>query len=98
MNRPVLVQIIGAPVACAGGMKDSWREVASWAEGQLNSRFGEAVQLKYYDLFAADCPPVPADMQLPLVLVAGEVLSSGGKIAIPAIRRKVESLMEDQNA
>ncbi len=86
----VTVQIIGVPIACKDGVKDSWREVAAWAAGQLKARFGEDVQVKYYDLFDADCPSIPAGAQLPLVLVNGEVVSSGGKISVPAIRRKVE--------
>jgi hypothetical protein len=93
MNVPIKVQIIGAPIACKDGVKDSWREVAAWAAGQLKARFGEDVQVKYYDLFDADCPSMPAGAQLPLVLVNGEVLSSGGKIAIPAIRRKIEEVV-----
>jgi hypothetical protein len=92
MSAPVLVHIIGAPIACKEGVKDSWREVAAWAAGQLKARFGEAVQVTYFDLFEIDCPPVPAGMQLPLVLVNGEVLSSGGKISIPAIRKRIEAL------
>lgn len=28
MSQPVLIQIIGAPIACADGVKDTWREVA----------------------------------------------------------------------
>ena len=91
MNTPVLVQIIGAPIACKDGVKDSWRDVARWAAGQLKTKFGEAVDVRYYDLFDADCPPMPAGAQLPLVLVAGETVSSGGKISVPQIRRAVEA-------
>lgn len=94
MNAPIKVQIIGAPIACADGVKDTWRDVAHWAAGQLKARFGEDVQVKYYDLFDADCPSIPAGAQLPLVLVNGEVLSSGGKISVPAIRKKIEALTE----
>ncbi len=96
MSQPVLVHIIGAPIACADGVKDTWREVASWAADQLKTRFGEAVQVKYYDLFDADCPSMPDGAQLPLVLVNGEVTLNGGKIAMPAIWRKVESVLETQ--
>jgi hypothetical protein len=39
---------------------------------------------------------MPVNAQLPLVLVNKEVLSSGGKISIPAIRRKIESILEKQ--
>jgi hypothetical protein len=92
MNEPVVIQIIGAPVACAEGVKDTWREVAMWAAGQLQEHFGDAVRVDYYDLFDSTCPALPIGVQLPLVLVNGEVLSSGGKIAIPTIRRRVEVL------
>ena len=92
----IIVQIIGAPIACKDGVKDSWREVAAWASGQLKTRFGESIYVKYFDLFDAECPSMPNDSQLPLVLVNNEVLSSGGKISVPAIRRKIESIMEKQ--
>lgn len=92
MGVPVVVQIIGAPIACTDGVKDSWREVADWAAGQLKARYGEHVQVQYFDLFDPGCPPVPPGSQLPLVLVNGEVLSSGGKISIPAIRKRIEAV------
>ena len=94
--QTVIVQIIGAPIACKDGVKDSWGDVAKWAIGQLKGHFGEVVDAHYFDLFDADCPPMPKDAQLPLVLVNHEVLSSGGKISVPAIRRKVESILEKQ--
>ncbi len=92
MNAHVQVQIIGAPIACKEGVKDSWREVAGWAAGQLRTRFGDSVQVVYYDLFDANCPVIPPGAQLPVVLVDGELLSSGGKISIPAIRKRIEAL------
>jgi hypothetical protein len=92
MRAPVMVTIIGAPVACKEGMNDTWREVAEWAAGQLEARFGEAVQVKYYDLFDTKCPPIPTGVQLPLVIVNADVLSSGGKISVPAIRKRIETL------
>jgi hypothetical protein len=92
MSVPVVVQIIGAPIACKDGIKDSWREVADWTAGQLLAHFGESLQVKYYDLFDENCPSIPEDTQLPLVLVNGEVFSSGGKISVPAIRQHVETL------
>ena len=91
MSLPVLVQIVGVPIACQEGVKDSWREVADWAAGQLKARFGEMVQVQYYDLFEADCPNIPAGTQLPLVLVNGEVINSGGKVSVPYIRKYLEA-------
>ena len=96
MSKPVLVQIIGAQVACKDGVKDSWRDVAGWAEGQLRSRFDDVVQVKYYDLFDADCPPVPTGSELPLVFVNSEIVISGGKISIPVIRSKITAILEKE--
>ncbi len=93
MTNPVIVRIVGAPIACAEGVKDTWREVAAWAAGQLKARFGDAVEVRYFDLFDPDCPALPDGAQLPMVLVEDDVLSSGGKVSVPAIRRKVESIM-----
>jgi hypothetical protein len=92
MKAPVQVQIIGAPIACKEGVKDTWREVAEWAAGQLRARFGDSVQVSYYDLFDVNCPAIPPNAQLPVVLVEGDLLSSGGKISIPAIRKRIEAL------
>ena len=98
MNKPVLVQIVGAPIACKEGVRDSWREVSAWAAGQLKTYFGDAVQVKYYDLFEADCPHVSTGLQLPLVLVNNEVVISGGKISIPVIRNKINVILEKESA
>ena len=92
----ISIQIIAAQVACSEGLKDTWRETAVWAGGQLRQRFGETVLVQYYDLFDPTCPRLPDGAQLPLVLINGEILSSGGKISIPAIRRKIESIIEQQ--
>ncbi len=87
-----VVHIIGAPVACAEGVKDSWRDVAKHAADQLSARFGDRVRVRYFDLFDSDCPPLPDGTQLPLVLLNDEVLSNGGKISVPTIRKRIEAL------
>ena len=94
MSGHVLVQIIGAPIACKEGLKDTWREVAGWAGGQLQAHFRERVQVQYFDLFDPACPTIPPGMQLPVVMVNHEVLSNGDKISVPAIRRKIEEILE----
>jgi disulfide oxidoreductase YuzD len=96
MTKVISVQIVGAPIACESGVKDSWRDTARWVEGQLKARFGDAVEIHYYDLFDADCPVMPESAQLPLVLVDGGVVSSGGKISIPIMRCRIEELMEKE--
>lgn len=92
MKSLAVVQIVGAPTACVSGIQDTWRQTAAWVAGQLAAKYGESVQVDYYDLFDPGCPPLPPEAKLPLVLVNGEVLSSGEKISIPAIRKRVEAL------
>jgi hypothetical protein len=91
-DNPTMVQIIGAPIACTTGIKDTWRETAAWAAGQLHARFGDQVRVEYFDLFDPACPPLPPHAQLPVIIVSGELLRSGGKVAIPLIRRRLEAL------
>ena len=93
MAAAIVVQIVGTPVACAAGAKDTWREVAGWTAGQLRTRFGDAVRVEYYDLFDPACPALPPAAQLPLVTVNGAVVTSGGKISVPAIRRRLDDLL-----
>ena len=97
MKTSFVVQIVGAPVACQGGVKDSWREAAHWVASQLTKRFGNEVCVEYYDLFDQSCPQFPPDLELPVVIVAGEVLTAGGKISIPAIRRRLETLISSSD-
>jgi hypothetical protein len=89
-EEAIVVQIVGTQIACTDGVKESWREVAGWAAGQLMARFGNAVRVEYYDLFDPSCPELTVDAQLPLVLVNGEVFSIRGKISVPAIRKRLD--------
>ncbi len=92
MSESVSIQIIGAPVACTEGVKETWRDLAGWMSGKLRARYGTAVSITYFDLFDPDCPPLPPDSQLPLVLVNGAVVTSGGKLSMPAIRQHLDAL------
>jgi hypothetical protein len=89
--RPIPVTIVGAPVSCGAEVKNTWRELAEWAATQLRHRYGDAISVEYHDLFDPDCPPLPQDAQLPLVMVDGRVISAGGKLSLPLIRRAVEA-------
>jgi len=91
MVKPVDVVIIGAPIACVDGVKDTWRELAGWVAAQIEQRFGSQVRVTYRGLFDPACPSIPPDVALPVVLVDGEVVSSGGKLSIPLIRRAIEA-------
>ena len=97
MTTQILVKIIGAPVACKDGIRETWREVAAWTADKLRSQFGEKVRVQYYDLFDPNCPTLPPDSQLPVVFVDEVLVSIGGKISIPIIRKKIEELGVPQN-
>jgi hypothetical protein len=92
MGEPTTIQIIGSPVACAEGVKETWRDMAGWLAGRLKARYGAAVSVSYYDLFDPHCPPLPTGAQLPLVLVEGNILISGGKLSLPIIRLHLDGL------
>lgn len=95
MTGPTLVQIIGSPVACAEGFTDAWRQTAGWAASQLKPKFGDAVQVVYFDLFDPTCPHLPPDASLPVVIIDGEVLINGGKISLPLICKRLVELGVD---
>ena len=82
----VTVEIVGVPVACRDGVKDSWREIAAWVSRELDRAFGDAVRVQYHVLFEAGCPNLPLDAKLPIVLIDGEPITVGKKISLPAIR------------
>ena len=92
MSALATIEIIAAPAACADGVTDGWRDLAQWIAGQIEVRYGRTVWVTYHDLFDPDCPSLPENAQLPLVLVNDEVLSSGGKVSMPAIRRRLTAL------
>lgn len=90
MNEPVRIQIIGAPVACAEGIKETWRDLGLYLAGRLREQYGAAIEVAYYDLFDPACPPLPPNARLPLVIVDGDLLTNGDKLSMPAIRRRLE--------
>lgn len=101
MEDPIPVRIFGAPTAeCGAGVTDTWRNIASWARRQLSVRFGAQVSVEYYDLFSPEMDRFPEVMALvsagrggvPLVVVDGELLSSGDIVSVPAIRRRLEAI------
>ncbi len=91
-ENPILVQIVAAPITCGGAPKDRWREVADLVARQLTTSFGNSVTVEYYNFFDAGCPALSAGAALPVVFVNGRVLSNGGKVSVPVIRRYIEAL------
>lgn len=91
-NNTIEVTIVGAPIACEEGVKEAWRDVAQWAFKRLQAKYGDKVVTRYFDLFDPDCPQFPAESQLPIVFVNGNIISSGEKVSMPLIKKKIEVL------
>jgi hypothetical protein len=99
-DGPVVVHIFGTLTACKEGTTDAWRRIAAFARSALRARFGERVEVEYHDLFSSEMDRFPEVLALmaggqgriPLVSVGKELLSSGGNVSIPDMRRRLESL------
>lgn len=93
MNERIAIQMIGAPIGvCGGGIEDAWRSTARLVARQIERYFGDQVSIEYFDLLDPNCPQIPPDGRLPLVLVNGRVLTSGDKFSTPALRRHLEEM------
>ncbi len=102
MSAPqvITVRVFGVPTANSCGPQDGWRDATAWMANALKKQFGEQVLVEYYDLFSEALDAFPQVLALvaqgqaqpPLVFVGDELLSSGGKISAPAIRRRLEAL------
>ena len=101
-SEVVTVRVFGVPTSggCDCGTQSStWREAAEWIGRSLKGHFGEQIRVEYYDLFTEAPDAFPEVLELvargeaqpPLVFVGDELLSSGGRISGPAIRRRLEA-------
>lgn len=99
----VTVRVFGVPTASGcdcGTQSSTWREATEWIGRSLKGHFGEQICVEYYDLFTEAPDTFPNVLEVvahgqarpPLVFVGDELLSSGGRISGPAIRRRLEKL------
>ncbi len=100
-EEPIIaVRVFGVPTANSCGPQDAWRDTTEWIGRSLKQHFGNRIRVEYYDLFSEAPDAFPKVLELvargeappPLVFVGDELLSSGGKISSPAIRRRLEAL------
>lgn len=108
-NNVIIVRVFGVPTTsgCDCGTKGgTWRDATEWVARSLKTRFGDQVQVEYFDLFLDALDAFPQVMDLvargeakpPLVYVGddpgrlGELLSAGERISGPAIRKRIEAL------
>jgi len=91
------IQIVGTLVVCQKGLKDSWREAANFIKNGLEARFEGKVNIQYFDLFDKDCPAIPADAKIPVVLIQDKVFSNGEKLSMPRMRTYLETILTPMN-
>jgi hypothetical protein len=87
----VSIHITGSLIGCSEGIRDDWRDLSQWIASKMTALYGDRVVVKYHDIFDPDCPSLPPDAKLPVVIINEEVLSIGGKISMTLIRKKIES-------
>lgn len=97
---PVVVRVFGVPTASGCPADQTWEAVTRWMAAQLAGRFGPQVFTEYVDLLgpAMTCFPDVAALvrdgpaSPPIVTVNGTVVSAGGKVSVPAVRKMLEAL------
>lgn len=97
---PIVVRVFGIPAAPGCPADKTWEAVTQWLATQLVGRFGAQVQTEYVDLFGSAMTRFPEVTALvtggvaspPIVTVDGKVVSAGGKVSIPAVRKTLEAL------
>jgi len=96
--RVAVVAVSGG--ACAG--KPTWETATGLLRRHLQRRFGAAVTVEYVELFSPRSLEMPDILQgigdeslrLPVVLVNGEVLTSGTKLNEGLIACRVAQLLQ----
>ena len=100
------VLVVGVPSAATCPPEKTWRSAAGVVAQRLHARFGAAVNVEYVDLFSSEMADHPDVETLvasdglipPVVMVAGALSSSGGKLNLSAIERAVVAALERRGA
>lgn len=100
LGLPVVVRVFGIPAAPGCPADQTWEAVTRWMGERLAGRFGAQVQTEYVDLFGSAMTRFPEVTALvtggaaspPIVTVDGTVVSAGGKVSVPAVRKTLEAL------
>jgi hypothetical protein len=88
----VIVRILGA--------NDAWQGAADTARRRLTKAFGPQIQVESSTATSPGISPFPQALALirlgaaplPLVFIGDELFSTGGKVMIPEISRRLEAL------
>jgi disulfide oxidoreductase YuzD len=100
--QPVTVTVLAPPsTPCSG--KVTWQAATATLKERLERRFGAQVRVEYVELFSPESFSFVAVMeglqqekyQLPVVLVQGEIVSSGAKLHEGLIARHVRDRLQE---
>lgn len=102
MTKPILIEIFTIPQASCDPNKSNWRQVAQMVNRQLQTKFGEAVDVRHIEFISgewfahtkAQKMLVSGDVNFPFVLVNGETACSEKKINIPKITKAINELLK----
>ncbi len=102
MTVPVAVRIFAVPMgACDPGK--TWKAAADMVARRLRERYGDAVRVEFVEIFSPASfvyqdilERVGRGEQAPFVTVNDELIQTGGKLSEPAIRRKLNELLAQQ--
>lgn len=100
-NRTIRISVFAVSVGQYAG-KLTWESATHVLRNRLERRFGASVSVEYIELFSPrgfEFPGVLAGigeerLRLPVVLVGGEVVSSGAKLNEGVIARRVSEVLQ----
>lgn len=102
MSKSILTEIFTIPQAACDSSKANWQQVVQMISRQLETKFGEAVQVKHIEFMSGDWFNHTSAQQLlekgevnfPFVLVKGEIACADKKLNISKITRKINELLK----
>jgi len=100
MTKPILTEIFTIPQAACDSTKANWEQVAQMVTRQIETKFGEAVEVKHIEFMSGEWFNHATAQQLlekgeinfPFVLVNGEIASADKKINISKINKAINEL------
>ena len=96
------VHIFGLPVAACEPNK-TWKSAADMIGRRLQSRFGNAVQTVYVELYSPESFAFDSIVKLlqegqapPFVTVSGKLIQAGGKLSERRIAEELERVFQEE--
>ncbi|MDZ7739688.1 MAG: hypothetical protein U5K32_11615 [Bacteroidales bacterium] len=101
MMKTILTEIFTIPQAACDSTKANWQQVVQMISHRLETKFGEAVQVKHIEFMSDEWFKHSVGQQLlekeevnfPFVLVNGELACADKKINISKINKSIMSII-----